>query len=105
MSSIDPQVQASIISALGGAMTGLLGGNWLGKKRAAAHSGNSSHCEKICGLMVNSFDKLLTALEVAGEPPAVKIAIRDARDSIVTAKNYLGLHGVEAAHAHLESSN
>ena len=50
--------------------------------------------------MVNSFDKLLTALEVVGEPPEMKTAIRDARDSIVTAKNYLGFHGAEIKATH-----
>lgn len=92
MNDLDPTVQSSIISAIGGAIAAFFGGNWWIKRKAA----QPSHCEKICGLMVNSFDKLLTALEVAGEPPAVKIAIRDARDSIVTAKNYLGMYGVDA---------
>jgi len=91
--SIDPQVQSSIITGVGTLITGLIGGNWLGKRKTSAQS--TERCDKICGLMVNSFDKLLTALEVVGEPPAMKVAIRDARDSIVTAKNYLGLHGAE----------
>lgn len=91
--SIDPQVQSSIVTAIGGAITGAIGGGIWGKKKGAegAPASSSEKCEKICSLMVNSFDKLLTALEVAGEPPTIKIAIRDARDSIVTAKNYLGL--------------
>lgn len=93
MSEMDPQVQSSIISAAGGIVTGLLGGKWWSNRRGA----QADRCEKICGLMVNSFDKLLTALEVAGEPPVVKHAVRDARDSIVTAKNYLGLSGAEVA--------
>lgn len=92
MSEMDPQVQSSIISAAGGIITGLLGGRWWGNRTRGAQA---DRCEKICGLMVNSFDKLLTALEVAGEPPVVKHAVRDARDSIVTAKNYLGLSGAE----------
>ena len=92
MSEMDPQVQSSVISAAGGIITGLLGGKWWSNRRGV----QADRCEKICGLMVNSFDKLLTALEVAGEPPVVKHAVRDARDSIVTAKNYLGLSGAEA---------
>lgn len=93
MTDIDPSVQSSIVSAIGGALTALFGSNWWHKRKAAS----TTHCEKLCGLMVNSFDKLLTALEVAGEPPAVRLAIRDARDSIVTAKNYLGMHGLDGA--------
>lgn len=91
MSEMDPQVQSSLISAAGGVITGLLGGKWWHSRQRVA----DERCEKICGLMVNSFDKLLTALEVAGEPPVLKVAVRDARDSIVTAKNYLGLSGAE----------
>lgn len=96
MPSIDPDVQNSIASAIGGAITAFLGGKWWQSRHAAS----PTHCEKVCSLLVNSFDKLLTALEVAGEPPAVKIAIRDARDSIVTAKNYLGLSGVDGPAEH-----
>lgn len=91
MNDLDPTVQSSLISAVGAAIVAFFSGNWWQKRKTAS----PSHCEKICSLMVNSFDKLLTALEVAGEPPAVKVAIRDARDSIVTAKNYLGLYGAE----------
>lgn len=94
MSEMDPQVQSSIISAVGGVVTGLLGGKWWGNRERGVQA---DRCEKICSLMVNSFDKLLTALEVAGEPPVVKHAVRDARDSIVTAKNYLGMSGAEIA--------
>lgn len=97
MSFLDPQVQSSIVTTLGGLFAGAYGGNWWGKKKSSA---SSDRCDKICGLMVNSFDKLLTALEVAGEPPAIKTAIRDARDSIVTAKNYLGVSGVEVHFEH-----
>jgi hypothetical protein len=94
MPSLDPQVLSSLISAAGGVVAGAMGGNWWGKKQST-HSPHADRCDKICSLLVNSFDKLLTALEVAGEPPAVKVAIRDARDSIVTAKNYLGISGSE----------
>lgn len=93
MSSIDPQITASIVSGISGIIAGAFGGNFVGKKQAM--NTTSERCDKICSLMVNSFDKLLTALEVAGEPPTIKIAVRDARDSIITAKNYLGLSGTE----------
>ena len=85
---LNPQVQASFISSTISLLAGALGGNWFGKRH------QNDRCEKICMLMVNGFDKLLTALEVSGEPPAIRLAVRDARDSIVTAKNYLGIGGV-----------
>lgn len=93
MSNIDPQVQASLISSIGGVIAGAIGGNLYGRKKNVLHAPQNSadRCEKICGLLVNSFDKLLTALEVVGEPPAIRTAIRDARDGVVTAKNYLGI--------------
>lgn len=90
--SISPQVQASIISSVVSLIAGLLGGNWFSRHKQDAR------CERICTLMVNSFDKMLTALEVAGEPPELRLAIREARDSIVTAKNYLGIGGVSDFH-------
>lgn len=96
--NLDPQVQSSIVTGIGTLITGLIGGNWLGKRKSSAQS--TERCDKICGLMVNSFDKLLTALEVVGEPPEMRTAIRDARDSIVTAKNYLGFHGAEIKATH-----
>jgi hypothetical protein len=86
--SLDPQVQASFISSSISLLAGAMGGNWFGKRH------QNARCEKICMLMVNGFDKLLTALEVSGEPPEIRMAIRDARDSIITAKNYLGIGGV-----------
>lgn len=92
---MDNQILASMISAVGGIVTGIMGGNYMGRRQSSAR------CERICTLMVNGFDKLLTALEVAGEPPELRIAIRDARDCVVTAKNYLGLNGVVDGH-HLE---
>jgi hypothetical protein len=96
--SLEPQVQSSIITGLATLVAGIIGGNWFGKRKAASSS--SERCEQICSLMVNSFDKLLTALEVVGEPPAMKHAVREARDSIVTAKNYLGMHGTEMKITH-----
>lgn len=94
---VDSSIISSVISASGGIVAGLLGGNWMGKR----HS--NQRCERICSLMVNGFDKLLTALEVSGEPPALRYAIRDARDTITTAKNYLGINGV--AESHHDGSN
>jgi hypothetical protein len=91
--SLDPQVQSSLVTGIITLLTGLFGGNWLGRRNAANQS--TERCDKICGLMVNSFDKLLTALDIVGEPPAMKHAIREARDSIITAKNYLGSYGAE----------
>jgi len=90
---MDPQVQSSLVTGIVTLVTGAIGGNWLGRKKSTAAS--TERCDKICGLMVNSFDKLLTALDVVGEPPEMRTAIREARDSIVTAKNYLGMHGSE----------
>ena len=82
---VSEQIISSLISALGGVITGAMGGNWFSRKKS------DQRCERICSLMVNGFDKLLTALEVAGEPPAMRTAIRDARDVIVVAKGYLGI--------------
>lgn len=89
----DPQVQSSLITGVTSIIVGFFGGNWMGKRHSTAQS--TERCDKICGLMVNSFDKLLTALDIVGEPPEMKHAIREARDSIITAKNYLGVHGAE----------
>ena len=89
----DPPVQSSLITGISSLIVGLFGGNWIGKKHSTTQS--TERCDKICGLMVNSFDKLLTALDIVGEPPAMKHAIREARDSITTAKNYLGSYGIE----------
>jgi hypothetical protein len=91
--SLDPQVQSSLITGISSLIVGLFGGNWIGKRHSTAQS--TERCDKICSLMVNSFDKLLTALDIVGEPPEMKHAIREARDSIVTAKNYLGSYGSE----------
>lgn len=79
-------IQASI-SAVGGILAGFVGGS-----KYQNHTADRK-CEKICALTVNSFDKLLTALDVAGEPPEIKVAIRDARDAIAVAKGHLGLIG------------
>jgi len=95
---MDPQVQSSVITGFTTLIAGIIGGNWIGKKRTSGIE--TERCDKICSLMVNSFDKLLTALEVVGEPPEMRTAIRDARDSIVTAKNYLGFHGSEMKQSH-----
>ena len=91
--SLDPQVQSSLITGISSLIVGIFGGNWIGKRHSTAQS--TERCDKICGLMVNSFDKLLTALDIVGEPPEMKHAIREARDSIITAKNYLGAYGAE----------
>ena len=88
----DPEVQSSLITGISSLLVGLFGGNWMGKRSSTS---TTERCDKICGLMVNSFDKLLTALDIVGEPPEMKHAIRDARDSIITAKNYLGSYGAE----------
>jgi hypothetical protein len=90
---MDPQVQSSVITGATTLIAGIVGGNWIGKRKSSTAS--TERCDKICSLLVNSFDKLLTALDVVGEPPEMKMAIRDARDSIVTAKNYLGMHASE----------
>jgi len=90
--SLDPQVQSSLITGISSLIVGLFSGNWIGKRHSTQ---STERCDKICGLMVNSFDKLLTALDIVGEPPAMKHAIREARDSIITAKNYLGSYGAE----------
>jgi len=84
---VDTQILSSAITGLGAVVAGFVGG-----KRYSEHSSDRK-CEKICALTVNCFDKLLTALEVAGEPPAVKVAVRDARDALALAKGHLGLMG------------
>ena len=96
--SLDPQVQSSLITGISSLIVGIFGGNWIGKRSSTSQS--TERCDKICGLMVNSFDKLLTALDIVGEPPEMKHAIREARDSIVTAKNYLGAFNAEVKVPH-----
>lgn len=84
---IDPGIIQASISAIGGIIAGFAGGKtYQGRK-------SDTKCEKVCSIMLNGFDKLLTALEVAGEPPEIKSAIRDARDAIVIAKSHLGYIG------------
>jgi hypothetical protein len=82
--ALDPTIISSTISAVGGILAGFLGG-----KGVAKHQGDK-RCERIAALMVNGFDKLLTALEITGEPPEMRQAIREARDVIAIAKGHLG---------------
>jgi len=89
--TLDPSIISSLITATGGLLAGFFGG-----KGIAKHQGDK-RCEKIAALMVNGFDKLLTALEITGEPPEIKQAIREARDVIAIAKGHLGyISGVDS---------
>jgi len=85
--ALDPTIISSTISAVGGILAGFLGGKGVAKHQA------DKKCERVCSLMLNGFDKLLTALEVTGEPPAAKTAIREARDTIIVARTFLGMSG------------
>ena len=91
---IDPQVQAATVSGIIGAVFGGGGMRWWSRKNTPAPVPNltADRCEKICNIMVNSFEKLLTALEIVGEPEEVKHALRECRDNIAVAKSFLGIH-------------
>lgn len=92
--ALDPGIIQATISAIGGVVAGFAGGKtYQGRK-------TDTKCERVCALMVNGFDKLLIALEVAGEPPEVKFAIREARDAIVIAKSHLGYIGGNESASH-----
>jgi hypothetical protein len=84
---IDTQILASAITGLSGVAAGFLGGKYNSKHEA------DKKCERVCALMVNGFDKLLTALDVVGEPVEIKHVIRDARDTVSRAKALMGLDG------------
>lgn len=84
---IDTQILSSTISALGGVLAGFAGGKYNSKHQA------DKKCEKVCFLILGSFDKLLTALDVMGEPDQIKHVIRDARDTVSRAKGIMGTDG------------
>lgn len=81
---IDSQILASAITGFSGVAAGFVGGKYNSRHQA------DRKCERICALMVGGFDKLLTALDVVGEPPEIKHVIREARDTVATAKALLG---------------
>ena len=84
---MEASVIASTISAVGGILAGFIGG-----ARYQNHK-TDTKCEQICALTVNCFDKLLAVLDVVGEPPEMRSAIREARDAMAIAKSHLGYIG------------
>lgn len=84
---VDTQILSSAITGVAAVIGGFISG-----KRYSEHN-SDKRCERVCAIMVNGFEKLLVALEVAGEPPAVRTAVRDARDAIAIAKSHLGYIG------------
>ena len=84
---IDSQIIGPAISGVCSLVVGFLGGKGVSQHRA------DQKCERVCSLMLVSFEKLLVALEVVGEPEQIKHVIRDARDTVSRAKALMGTDG------------
>jgi len=96
MSSVDPQVQASAVTAIGSALFGSAGTGlfaWLKGKRRTSQD---QRCERICANMVAAMDAMLTAMEaLGGTKPGLNNAIVNVRVQLEHAKQYLNGTEVE----------